>query len=151
MKIAYLQVQELAQTIQGVDQKKIVSIALGLAAARVLPLAASSAENDSVAWASVAEGHAKTLVFAFNEDVVTDCDLALEVARNWWTMRVNMAYPRAEVPLSPIVGQGGVAASFFGLNDYVGADILATIEAAGGALVSLVNRITALLAADFKA
>lgn len=124
--------------------KRTVSIALGLAAARLTPLPTSEVVNSVAHYATIAKPLVNQMASSFNEQMVVDMNLVEEVARAQWLIRYAHAYPSLFIALSPCT-DAHFATKLAGVSHLVNADIHAFCDSAPELMIVIVNRVTAVL------
>lgn len=124
--------------------KRTVSIALGLAVARLVPLPSSASINPVAEYDSVARPLVSQMASSFNEQMVVDMNLVEEVARAQWLIRYAHAYPTEFIALSPC-SDAHFATKLAGVSHLVNAEIHAFCDSSPELMIVVVNRITAVL------
>jgi hypothetical protein len=127
-----------------VEQQKAISIALGVATARIIPALATGCAGESTHYDSIAVYGAMTVVSSFNEQVLVDVPLALETTRAFWMMRQNAANCCPATLVLP-QGNGTFIERAFGMNQHANPKTIEFCNKNPEVLATLVNRITALL------
>lgn len=148
-KIAFVQVKQLACELVPEPNtcKQVLSIALGIAAARLAPLPGAQAERDEQLWEGVRTG-VEEMIFTFNEEVVISTPVALEAARAFWLARYNSAYPKSNVPISTLNCTGSFWGVITRVQDYVSPEMHRVTTEHSTHTIQLINRITALFAPE---
>lgn len=121
--------------------KKAVSIALGIAISRMIPIPSSQAESAETHYLFQVKSTAAQFISAFNEGMVVDFDLTVETCRNYWLVRYANAFPDCSVPMFA-AGEHGFLTKLAGAGRYINNDTHAFCEKNSELMVVLINRIT---------
>lgn len=126
------------------EQQRAVSIALGVAVARVVtplpPGAAGEVHHyDTAVYQMVGQ-----IVSAFNENYIVNTDLACETARAFWLMRQSVLDNNPDSVILPN-GNGTFIEKVFGLNVQANPKTIEFCNRNSTVLATLVNRISFLL------
>lgn len=123
---------------------KAVSIALGVAVARFLPPSPAGTEATTHHYDTTVSFEASRIISEFNENVLVNMDLCMEVCRSFWLMRQSVI---STVNLSPILagGNGSFIERVFGMNTQASPEVIAYLNANPAVMATLVNRIVPLL------
>lgn len=130
------------------DYKKAISIALGIAVSKMIPIPSSSVDCTSNHYSINVNALVKSLVAEFNENIVVDVDLACETARSYWMIRYTCAHPDLNVPLIS-TGVNTDDMSFISrVNDfgrYINPDLHGFCQCNSELMIVLVNRIISVM------
>jgi hypothetical protein len=124
--------------------KKAVSIALGVAIARLLPLPSTCVEDASLHFATAVKQTANTFICEFNEAIVVDVDLVSQTVLSHWMIRYTCAYPDCSMPILSM-GDFGFIAKINNVNRFINPETYKLCECNSELMVVLVNRITSVL------
>ncbi len=128
---------------------RTTSIAVGLAVSRHLTLPSSEVESINMHFVSQVEATMNQYLSIINEDMVLDFDLATKTARNAYIIRYMAAYPKADgSAILPSCGTFFERA--FNVGTYFDDTTRAHCESNADAIISLTNRILAILPALIK-
>lgn len=123
-----------------------VSIALGVALGRSVPLPSEAPANASSYFSQNLQVSVERAAAEFNENIVIDFDLAASVARSVWLVRLGLVHPTAmiELPNDDTPGDWLVALSGGGFT--LSRDVYDFVNANRECVFVMANRIAATMA-----
>lgn len=120
--------------------KKAISIAVGIAFSRALPLPSSEvgyAENHYNDTIAVSMSHKAV---DFNEECLIDIDLACQTARSFWLIRYYNAHPAKVLPIPSEEG-GHFMSSLTGVGHLINPATFDFCQEYDRRMIALVNRV----------
>ena len=124
--------------------KKTLSIALGIALARKVQLPTMAVETAQDYFNVQVRSSVASQIYAFNEQVIIDVDLAESIARAHWLIRYNVAYPTPVIALSFIDG-AYFGAKLNGTTGLISKDVHDYCEAQSDLMILTINKILLIL------
>jgi hypothetical protein len=135
----------LREKIKDVNlHKKAISIALGIAISRMVPIPSSAVDSAESHFLFNVKTTASEIMSQFNEAIVVDVELVNETVRTYWLIRYANAYPDANIPMLAS-GEHCFLTKLAGAGRYLNADTHAFCEQHSQVMVTLCNRITRIL------
>ena len=125
--------------------KKTLSIALGIALARIAPLPTSAVETAQDHYNVHVRTNATRQACEFNEQVIIDVDLVESITRAHWLMRYNAAYPTPIIALTWIEGTH-FSSKLNGTAGLISKDVHDYCEAQSDLMILTINKILLILA-----
>lgn len=123
--------------------KKTISIALGLAIARQMPIPTSCVQHSEDHFSQFVLPAILLKSSEFNEQLVVDIDLVVDVARGWWLTRYAYAHPTELIFISS--DKPGIFASkLAGTTQYFNEAEYDLCNKNPELMIVLINRITQL-------
>ena len=126
--------------------KKAISIALGIAVARMLPLPSTAMDSVTTHYSGTLVHTANLIISEFNENIVIDVDLVSQTTRSYWMIRYTCAHPDIDMPILSM-GEFGFISKINNVSKFINIDTYKFCDTNSELMVVLVNRITRLLKA----
>lgn len=133
--------EKLPQTEQ---HKRLTSLAVGVSIAKILSLPSAGLEDAGYQYDTVVRHSALQLATTFNEQIVIDLELTIEVARAFWLMRYHTAHPILSMATIPST-EASFAEKWMQLPLFLSPEIKQTLDQNSEVLTILVNRIQFIL------
>ncbi len=124
--------------------KKTVSLALGIAISRMLPLPSSAVDSADYHYSATLIHTANMLACEFNENIVVDIDLVAQTARSYWMIRYTCAHPDIDVPMIA-TGDFGFLSKVNNVSRFINNDSYKFCDTNSEVLIVIINRCLRLL------
>jgi hypothetical protein len=132
------------QIPNAMTRKKALSIALGIALSRFVPVPSTSVEDKEAHYSSFVKETVKQMTVNFNEGIVVDVDLVLETARSFWFVRYANVNPLKNAMVVPIANCDFLTA-VSGAMSYLNLDTVQFCTVNSTSVILLINRINDLI------
>lgn len=126
------------------DIRKSSTLALGVAIGKTLAVSNTAMVNAVTYFDETLLGGVTQKVCEFNEGILVDVDEAIETARAIWFIRQFTVSPDTSSFVSP-KGEQAFAEKFFGVPVYMKPETSAYLNKHSEVMITIINRITALL------
>lgn len=150
MKLSYVQLREFfdSRLTDPYAQKRLRSVALGIAVGRQLPMASSAIAESEVKrhFNDNINTLATEKISVFNEQLVIDFEEALQVARAIWIVRYRNLFPSKYIPLLP--GDDDIFVKLSEASAFFSPELHAFMNQNKTLTVTSVNRVTQVLYPD---
>ena len=120
-------------------RKKAATITAAIVASRGVPLPASEVDSAEEHYSVAVASAISDMLSGFNEEIVIDLELAIQVARGFWLVRYFTAFPNVDGMLGSN-GEGEFLMKLTGGMRYVSAEVMGFCQANDVAMIVLINR-----------